>query len=888
MWQLVPPGLENGAEFGSSVGYLGDQDGDGKDEIFVGAPAAGTPTGQPGELFGFNLSESAIDIAAEAAPITAGPTCGASNLLAVHVESPAAVDVFADVSDLGGGAYPVQLFDNGLNGDVTPGDLIYSANVAGALYDTSTKTVEVFARGQAASGGFAIKNVQVPILPSPLVAPYAEYPLSKSSPALPLFAVRVSPCGGAPTQVRMTAPSGFYWGQLNLTDQGPPGDLVAGDGIWSYSGSDTDIILPPPGFYDFIYIVNYPDDILSGTAKFQVIEPTAVSYVNKSSGTGLDYAGQPYSSVAVDFTPGPGAKDLFISMLAERGALYKCSFVSSAGVPHFQSGSSSDTGGELPPVGILGLAAADFNNDGRDDLFVAAQEQGGARLYQAAASGNAVLQNVTSALIPSDALDNSLTGAWGDYDRDGRLDLFVGCGVVTGEPGVDSGTPANGILLRNDTRSGGGFVDVSASTGVGNLAQYAVTATWGDINGDKFPDLFVGDASESGTASRLFRNGKDGGFADEGSTRFGGNLNSVVGACFGDVDADGDLDLTVATRTGAAIRINTSAGTYTSIVPVGAATTVSGVNVFDFDYNGVQDVLLLSADSASTPKLFRGASSGGNLSFADVTSAVGLNWPGKIGGSVLSDFNNDGDLDLYLGRAIAESAHFFTAAGLDPTTDAYTQNWLRVTLTSNLGVPNNYKGIGAKVTATQGANQFVRVVDGGSGRGGQDDSVLIFGLPSSAPVDLVSVAWPNGYVQSISGPISVGTVFNVVDDTQAFSVTQATGGYEIIPCEGVNRWNFTWKTSVGTNPALDRIVYKIDDADLQNGGTMVLATDAGVSHLCTVNAAGAYVHSISYVVPCGADRVVYFAATSAAVTETTSQTRSFAESICSVCDPNQQ
>ena len=889
VWQLQPAEMESYSEFGTSVGYVGDQDGDdGRDEIFVGAPGAFNPDenvlDETGKISLFNLSRSEIEIADTALPIPTGPSCTGPRVFAVQIDVPQDVTLESVVAN----SVTLGLSDALLTDP--DGDGFFSATLAGTFAPANPVDVEVFARATTVAGGFAIKDVSVSFSGSDVIASHAEYPVPRSG-AYPLVAVKLDPCGGVPLDViyllggQTAEAAQFSWNTVPLNDQGNNGD-VAGDGVYSYRGPLAGTIAQPTGFYNFRVLgmannVWIYDDVV----KVQVIDPESVSYVNKSSGTGLDYAGQPYSSVAIDFNAGPGPKDLFISMLAERGMLYKCNQVSSVGVPEFSPGSPSDTGGEFPPFDLLGLTAADFNNDGREDLFAAAQAN--ALLYQAAATGSSVLQDVTSTLIPSNAFANSLTGAWGDYDRDGRMDLFVGCGIVTGEPGVDSGTAASGVLLRNDTRNGDGFVDVSASTGVGDLTQYAVTATWGDINGDKFPDLFVGDASESGTASRLFRNGKDGGFVDEASTRFGGNLNSVVGAGFGDADADGDLDLTVATRTGAAIRLNTNAGSYTSIVPVGTATTVSGVNVFDFDYNGVQDVLLLSADNAATPKLFRGVSSGGNLSFADVTSAVGLNWAGKTGGSVLSDFNGDGDLDLYLGRAVAQSAHFFTAAGLDPTDDAYTDNWQQVQLVSNIGVPNSYRGIGAKVTVTQGANSFVRVVDGGSGRGGQSDSILEFGLPTSSAVSNIQVEWPNGYVQNYASPAT--RFVTIVDDTKLFTITRISGGHQIVPCTDLSRWAFSWTTSVGTNPDLDKVIYKIGDSDVFNGGTEVTATDAGVTHASFVKSTGAYEHNLSFVAPCALGQTVYFAVISKGDGEVIGETKNFAITVCGTpCDPNQQ
>jgi len=178
-------------------------------------------------------------------------------------------------------------------------------------------------------------------------------------------------------------------------------------------------------------------------------------------------------------------------------------------------------------------AWADYNGDGFLDVFITRMSG----LFRN--NGNGTFTEVTTAagiVVSGDAQ----AGAWGDYDNDGDPDLYVTFGV-------DTGSPVQGILYRNN--GNGTFHDVTTQSGAVNIAN-ALGATWADYDNDGFLDLYV--VNSSNRANRLFHNNGDGTFTDVASTvgveaKKGG---AGTDASFIDYNNDGFLDLFVCNGAG--------------------------------------------------------------------------------------------------------------------------------------------------------------------------------------------------------------------------------------------------------------------------------------------------------------------------------------------------
>jgi hypothetical protein len=268
-------------------------------------------------------------------------------------------------------------------------------------------------------------------------------------------------------------------------------------------------------------------------------------------------------------------------------------------------------------AGGLNMIQGDYNNDGRIDVYIFR----GAWLFANGRHAASLLRNngdgtFTDVTFPAGLAQESYpaqTGGWADYDLDGWLDLFV-----AGEEGPSNRAPCR--LFHNNRD--GTFTDVALKAGVATH-QTVKGCTWGDYNNDRYPDLYVsnlsgayvpGDSTKVGSANRLYRNNGDGTFTDVARAAGVVDENSTFGAWFWDYNNDGVLDLYVATY----------------------SSTTGEIARY---YRGEKF-------NVGMPRVYRGSATG---KFDDVTAALGLEEPTLPMGSNFGDLDNDGWLDMYIG-----------------------------------------------------------------------------------------------------------------------------------------------------------------------------------------------------------------------------------------------
>lgn len=453
----------------------------------------------------------------------------------------------------------------------------------------------------------------------------------------------------------------------------------------------------------------------------------------------------------------------------------------------------------------------DYDNDGYDDLFVPINDLNTPNiLYHN--NGDGTFTNVSLPPLTTDQ-GASIAGTWGDYDNDGFLDLFVANNInsanklyhnngngtftsVTNNPIVDEGIyshaaswadynldgnldlvvsdfhPTNfNFLFLGDGQ--GGF-EVDANSPVSLSATSAIGVAWGDYDNDGDPDLFI--ANTNGENNQLFRN--DNGLFVAITT---GNVvtdgGHSVGGIWGDYDNDGDLDLFVTNSSAIEPNFfyeNMGNGSFSKITSGAIVELISnshGASWSDYD-NDMDLDLIVANDQNAKNYLF---ANNGDKTFTQITNAITEDQSDSYG-TAWSDYDNDGDEDLFIANRGANANDFFI------NKKGACTNHIGFRL---LGCNSNSFGIGAmiRVKATIGASsiwQSKHVSTQTSAMGGQNSSKLLFGLRDASSVDSVIIEWPSGVVTSISNPAInqihaineqcgsriCGTVFHDLDNDQ--------------------------------------------------------------------------------------------------------------------------
>ena len=354
--------------------------------------------------------------------------------------------------------------------------------------------------------------------------------------------------------------------------------------------------------------------------------------------------------------------------------------------------------GVADPQSSFCAAWADYDNDGYLDLYIADGVIGdGAANVLYHNNGDGTFTN-TADIAGVANTGNSLGTAWGDYDKDGYIDLHV----------VNFGQ--SNVLYRNN--GDGTFTDVTAATGMNLSVTDAFVTFFLDVDNDADLDIFIsnsgsfqafiacqitGNATHDSDRQVLYRNNGDGTFTDV--TRESGLYHAfgAMGANFGDINSDGYVDIYLAT--------------------------------------GAPQMGRLERDA-----LFQ---NNGDGTFTDVTVDLGLGNVGKGHGVTFGDADADGDVDIYVpvgGAFIGDQWHNLFYKNTGPR-----NNWITLKL---VGVKSNRDGIGAKVTLRTGNSVIYREVSGGCGFGSTNSLSLEIGLGTHTKIDTLEIVWPSGQVDT--------------------------------------------------------------------------------------------------------------------------------------------
>lgn len=419
-----------------------------------------------------------------------------------------------------------------------------------------------------------------------------------------------------------------------------------------------------------------------------------------------------------------------------------------------------------------GVAVGDFDNDGWDDLFITAVGQN--RLFKNTGKGS--FTDVTAKFGLSGHQYFSSSAAFVDYDKDGRLDLFV-CNYIDWTPAKDVFCALDGTsksyctpekyegqqskLYRN---TGNKFIDVTQKAGIietplGKSLGVSIL----DYNRDGWRDIFVANDTQP---NKLFKNNRNGSFSEEGliagvALSEEGRARGGMGTDAADIDGSGLPSILVGNFSNDMLALfkNKGNGLFVDEAPstnVGRETLTSltfGAFFFDYDLDGRYDIFMANghvADDinkvqpnitfAQRPQVFRNE---GKRKFTEVTRRLGRPFNKAIvaRGAAYADYDNDGDLDVLVTTNNGPAYLWRNDGG----------NQRRFIKFKLAGAKSNRNGIGAEIVVTPlGGGKIRRAVHSGSSYCSQSELILTFGLGGADKIESVEINWPGGTKQKFT------------------------------------------------------------------------------------------------------------------------------------------
>ncbi|HBQ83989.1 MAG TPA: hypothetical protein DD745_14130 [Bacteroidales bacterium] len=403
----------------------------------------------------------------------------------------------------------------------------------------------------------------------------------------------------------------------------------------------------------------------------------------------------------------------------------------------------------------MGAAIGDFNNDGYPDIYVC--NYGANILYRN--NGNGTFTDITRKARVAGLKECSIGAVWFDYDLDGLLDIYVGNYLSfdpeykyyyapDGFPGPMAYDAEPDYLYRNN--GDGTFTDVTREMGIFDLDGRAMGVGAVDYDDDGYMDIYV---ANDHTLNYLWHN--DGGkkFTDRGTmsgTAFSqaGEATVSMSVDFADFNSDGLIDIFLSDDTYCSLYQNIGNGvfadrSYPSGIAMAAGQFVGWTSAF-IDHDNDGDVDIFKTNGAlkhlygHEDQLFDNLGEG---KFKDISNDLGAYFHEEhVGrGACLGDYDNDGDLDIYIANLNGRGMFLRNNKG-------NMNNWLMINL---IGTTGNHDGIGSRVKISAGGKVQTTQKKSTSGYLSQNDHRLHFGIAKNDLVEKIEIKWPSGKVQVI-------------------------------------------------------------------------------------------------------------------------------------------
>jgi enediyne biosynthesis protein E4 len=424
----------------------------------------------------------------------------------------------------------------------------------------------------------------------------------------------------------------------------------------------------------------------------------------------------------------------------------------------------------------FGVAVGDYDNDGWEDLYVTYLD--GAVLYHNNHDGT--FTDVTSKAGVGNAGNWGTSAAFGDYDNDGYLDLYVanyvdldldhlpefGKGPFCQYRGIPVSCGPRGLKGARDrlyhNNGDGTFTDVTEKLNIDPDGYYGLGVLWLDYDQDGCLDLYVANDS---SPSLLYHNDCKGGFTEAGAEAgvaysSDGREQAGMGIDSADYDNDGFPDIVKTNFSDDANNLyhNDHDGQFTDMAgpagfgPISIPFLGYGVKFLDFDNDGWKDIFV--ADGHVNPQVdqhsFGVTYAQRPLLFHNVKQGkfeeIGMNSGAALGrryvarAAATADFWNRGSEDLLI--SVLDGSPVLLR-----NTTSKSGHWLRI---KTVGARSNRDGYGARVEVKAGGLTQKSEVRANSSFEAASDPRLHFGLGTATMVDSVVVRWPSGKVDTVA------------------------------------------------------------------------------------------------------------------------------------------
>lgn len=644
--------------------------------------------------------------------------------------------------------------------ELIPTSLVFFAAfiLADPLTAPRRPAVQIVAGAAAAAGGLALQRAGIG-LPFPVALLVVNYAVAVGSQVARLIPTGVSPSDAAVPP----APAGVSRRAFLSAGVAAGGTLLLGGALRRLSVLDPAMLSLPaePALAGGQSLPRFED--VAGRSGIVLSHHGAPKEGNPAIGTGVAWG---------DYD-GDGRLDLYVTDHMGRCHLYR-----NNGDGTFTDVAES-AGVVNPGLRSTSATFVDFDNDGRPDLYVG-RAYGPNVLYHN--NGDGTFTDVTKRSGLGDR-GRTMSTAWGDYDGDGYLDVFVV--NYTNQPiSLDpNASPLEDVrtvthVLRPYNRlyhnnGDGTFTDVTHLLGELETRGLGFSAVWFDYNNDGRPDLYVAyDFGGQVQPDVLWRNDGPDGKGGWNFTSVGPGLGvategNPMGVTSGDYNNDGWLDLAVSNIGPNHLYRNQSGRSFQDMAQRARVTHAGsvvgnmlnpsmtwGASFADFNNDGWLDLFMVAGamDYQNVPQpnmLYLNDHTG---HFVDVSAPAGINDPGQGRSVAVGDYNGDGYLDMFVanyGQPPLLYRNMSRSIG---------NHWLRLKLE---GTRSNRDAVGARVTVhAAGLPPQMREVQIGQGLGSCNETALHFGLAGTDRAQRIEIRWPSG-IRQVLHDVAAGREISV-------------------------------------------------------------------------------------------------------------------------------